>query len=407
VVRRSREVEYRRLYLGFRDDAPADAPLVPTFDYILTSPPFIDVSDSEGPTTAQLTTARNHRGGLTGHLVGWHQAEYSSCATTTRSRFYLPTPAWWSGVEVPYGYMAELPWVHAYATDDLQAGRRTPWAIFRSEWALEAAVVLLETFRNLQVLWRYPPRLLDWIRALGPANICVGPRDPDAEATAILGALLDLADQLPDTEAFRERLRARNTDRRDREGWVWAGLEMENHAACAKVAEDLRPFDLPYTADILAARSYGDTRGGWAAAVSTARSPRYPGGGTEPPASSAVTGRGIFPGGSVVVRPGYRSLRGQLLGQPHRFIRPRGTPGHPRCRLRPAGPRPLGSGTAGVGACRRMRPRRASRLHDGDLDGRLVPHRRLPRGLGRAVGPGQRRHPAPAGEGAASVGGSS
>jgi len=158
VVRRSREVEYRRLYLGFLDDAPADPPLVPTFDYILTSPPFIDVSDSEGPTTAQLTTARNHRGGLTGHLVGWHQAEYSSCATATRSRFYLPTPAWWSGVEVPYGCMAELPWVHTYAADDLHAGRRTPWAIFRSEWALEAAVVLLETFRNHRILWRYPPR---------------------------------------------------------------------------------------------------------------------------------------------------------------------------------------------------------------------------------------------------------
>jgi len=70
VVRRSGEVEYRRLYLGFLDDAPADPPFVPTFDYILTSPPFVDVSDSEGPTTAQLTTARHHRGELTGHLVG-------------------------------------------------------------------------------------------------------------------------------------------------------------------------------------------------------------------------------------------------------------------------------------------------------------------------------------------------
>jgi len=155
--------------------------------------------------------------------------------------------------------MAELPWVHTYAADDLHAGRRTPWDIFRSEWALEAAVALLETFRNRRVLWRYPPRLLDLIRALGPANICVGPGGPDAEATAILGALLDLADQHPETEAFRERLLARNTDRRDREGWVWAGLERENHEACAKVAEDLRPFDLPYTADILAARSYLDT----------------------------------------------------------------------------------------------------------------------------------------------------
>jgi len=148
VVRRRREVEYRSLYVGFLDDAPADLPLVPTFDYILTPPPFIDVSDSEDPTTAQLTTARNHRGRLTGHLVGWHQAESSSCATATRSRFYLPTPAWWSGVEVPYGCMAELPWMHTYAAEDLHAGRQTPWAIFRSEWALEAAVVLLETFWN-------------------------------------------------------------------------------------------------------------------------------------------------------------------------------------------------------------------------------------------------------------------
>ena len=100
VVRRRPKVEYRRLYLGFLDDALADPPFVPTFDYILTSPPFLDVSDSEGPTTAQLTTARDHLGVLTGHLVGWRQAEYSSCATATRSRFYLPTPAWWSGVEV-------------------------------------------------------------------------------------------------------------------------------------------------------------------------------------------------------------------------------------------------------------------------------------------------------------------
>jgi len=83
---------------------------------------------------------------------GWHQAEYSSCATATRSRFYLPTPAWWSGVEFPYVCMAELPWVHTYASDDLHAGRRTRWAIFRSEWALEAAGVLLETFRNRRVL---------------------------------------------------------------------------------------------------------------------------------------------------------------------------------------------------------------------------------------------------------------
>ena len=139
-------------------------------------------------------------------------------------------------------------------------------------------------------MWRFPPRLLDWIRALDPSKICVGPGGPDEEAPAIPGALLDLTNQLPDTEAFRHRFRARITDRRDRKGWVWAGLEMENREASAKVAEDLRPLDLLYTADILAARSYGDARGGWAAAVSTARSNCYPGVETKPPASSAVPG---------------------------------------------------------------------------------------------------------------------
>jgi len=298
VVRRSREVGYRRSCVGLMADPSVDPPLVPTLEYILTCPPFIGVSDAEGPTTLQLTTARNHRGGLTGHLVAWQQAEYTSCATATRSRFYLPTPAWWSGVEVPYSCMMELPWVHAYATDDLYAGRRASWAVFRSEWALAAAVVLLETFRTRQVLWRYPPRLLDWIRSLGASNICINPAGPDAEGAATLGALLDLVDQLPDTEAFRQRLRARSTDRRDLEGWIWASLEVDDDGTHAKVAEDLRPFDLPYTADILEARGYGPARGGCAAAVSAARSPRYPGGGAAPPATSVVPGAaGLSPPG--------------------------------------------------------------------------------------------------------------
>ena len=63
VVRRSREVGYRRSYLGLMDDAHANPPLVPTIEYILTSPPSIGASDMEDPTEVQLTTTRNHRGG--------------------------------------------------------------------------------------------------------------------------------------------------------------------------------------------------------------------------------------------------------------------------------------------------------------------------------------------------------
>jgi len=140
VVRCSHEVGYRRSHVGFMDDAPGDSPLVPTFASLLTSPTFIGASDKEDPTTVQSTTARNHhRGVLTGHLVARHRAEYLSFATATRSHLNPSTPAWCYGVEVPYGSMAELPWNPADTTDDLHAGRHTPWAILCIEWArLEA-----------------------------------------------------------------------------------------------------------------------------------------------------------------------------------------------------------------------------------------------------------------------------
>jgi len=173
VVRRSREVAYRRSYVGLMGDPLMNLLLMPTFDYMLMCPPFIDVSDPEGPTTVQLTTARNHPGSLTGHLVAWHQEDYSSCATATRSRFYLPTPAWRSEVEVPYSCIVELVWVHEYATEDSHARRRTPCAFFRSELVIAAAVVLFHIFRTRRFLWRFPSGLLDWIRSIGPSIICV------------------------------------------------------------------------------------------------------------------------------------------------------------------------------------------------------------------------------------------
>jgi len=77
------------------DDDPGNPSLVPTFVDIVTSPPSIGASDAEDLTAVQSKTARNHRGGLTGHLVACIRVEYLSCATATRSRFYLSTPVWW------------------------------------------------------------------------------------------------------------------------------------------------------------------------------------------------------------------------------------------------------------------------------------------------------------------------
>ena len=65
---------------------------------------------------------------------------------------------------------------------------------------------------------------------------------------------------------------------------------MDDDRTRAKVAGDLFPFYLPYTAVILEARGYGPARGGWAAAVLAARSSCSSGTGTEPTAFPVVTG---------------------------------------------------------------------------------------------------------------------
>ena len=96
-------------------------------------------------------------------------------------------------------------------------------------------------------------------------------------------------DQFPDTEAFRQCLCARCFDRRDRERWVWVDLDVSDGGTRVLLAEDILPFDWPYTADILEARGYGHARGAWAAAVSAARGTLYTGGGSTPPSSSVVT----------------------------------------------------------------------------------------------------------------------
>jgi len=50
-VRCSHEVGFRRSHLEYTDVAPADPPWAPTTHYILTPPPFIEMSPSEGCTT--------------------------------------------------------------------------------------------------------------------------------------------------------------------------------------------------------------------------------------------------------------------------------------------------------------------------------------------------------------------
>ena len=264
--------------------------MTPSMDHNLTSPPFLQSADPVGPTTAQLMTACNHRGGVNGHLVGWHQAEYSNCASILRGRYYLHTPAWCSGVKVPYGCMAELLWCQAYAVEDILAGKASAWSLFGSEWASSAAVALYEAFRDRHVVKCYPPRLVDWIRSLWVDCVCAAATGLEDRPAAPLTAFLNLADERPETKDFRRRRRGRAVDRGDREVWMAAALVSTEEGVVAQVSEDMRPFDVPYSEDLHVARAYGPAHGGWANAVAAARLPRYPGRGPSPP-ESAVTAR--------------------------------------------------------------------------------------------------------------------
>jgi len=184
--------------------------------------------------------------------------------------------------------MADLPWVHKCALDDLRAGPGSTCAVFRTDEALHAGVQLYETFRDRREVCRYPPRLLHWIHALGPEEVCKGLNGHNEEAARTLEALRILGDQLPPNVAFTQRLHVSATDRRDRDGWVAAELEVADGVKLEKVSKDLAPFELPYSAYVLAARTCAGARGGWAGAVAVARLPRYPGGGSTPPAAGAL-----------------------------------------------------------------------------------------------------------------------
>jgi len=117
--------------------------------------------------------------------------------------------------------------------------------------------------------------------------VCKGLNGHNEEAARTLEALLILGDQLLTNAAFTQRLHVRATDRRDRDGWVAAELEVTDGVKLAKVAEDLALFELPYSAHVLAARTCAADPGGWAGAAAAAHLPRYPGGGSTPPAAAA------------------------------------------------------------------------------------------------------------------------
>jgi len=118
VVRRPSEVGYVRTYGQRRTHMVGSSYTAASWDLVVMSPAFLEIP-LDYPTHTSITASRNHRTGSCPFLVGWHQAEFTSCPQPRRAQYYARVPPWWSSVEVPYGVMVELPPVREYTSGAL------------------------------------------------------------------------------------------------------------------------------------------------------------------------------------------------------------------------------------------------------------------------------------------------
>ncbi|GAB0491154.1 hypothetical protein MMPV_002403 [Pyropia vietnamensis] len=261
VVRRPSEVGYMRHYEEVKQLLTDDDLQAPHMDYVVMKPPYIGRSTNY-PTHATLTHCRNQRTTRVGFLVGWHQAEFPSCPVPLRAGLYVRVPAWWPSVEVPYGAMVEVPPVQAYAAKELMNRDTLALNVLRSEWAVLAGAFLLESYRARNILWLYPPVLCQWILRVGSSFICQGEDGHDEEAAEELEALLTLLPNVPSGPAFTQHLRQLDPVRRDRSSWVRVVI-LRRGTIEALVDEDLHPYEMPYSAEVMDNRAMSSGADGW------------------------------------------------------------------------------------------------------------------------------------------------
>jgi len=132
AVRRPSAVGYVRTYCQRRTQMVGSSYTAPAWEFVVISPPFLGLPLDYPPHTS-IAASRNHRTVSCPFLVGWHQAEFTSCPQPRRAQYYARVPPWWSSVEVPYGAMDELPPVQAYMSGALLDRDDFAFKVLRSE----------------------------------------------------------------------------------------------------------------------------------------------------------------------------------------------------------------------------------------------------------------------------------
>lgn len=253
VVRHEGEVGYTKEASRILEGVVVSMmPPSPLAEYVVLAPPYISHGGFRPP--HQLLTACRFFRVKAGFFVGWHEVEFPSCPVPIRTAHYPRVTPWWPSVEVPYGAMVEMPPVLTYLKGALLANHAWAWNVFRSEWAVLSGAYLVEEYRMAGRLWLFPRALRQWIVRVGLEKVCTTARGVDPVAVGELGALLALLDQLPGSKAFETHLKAMDPHRRDRSSWVRVRVEREEMSSTAYVDEDLAPFPLRYSRDVVEAR---------------------------------------------------------------------------------------------------------------------------------------------------------
>jgi len=169
-----------------------DVPPVVAWEWACCSLPYL----GEGEPHFHHQDARTERRvrGSSGILVRASQVESFQVHKSTRRAYYVPTPSWWSALEVPFGFLAWMPRIVAYFGTALRRGESTlAAAILATQWVLEVVRVWYASARTKGYLWHLPAAIVGRLVGLRLANVAEG-AGPDAHA--YLSELMDLHQSL-------------------------------------------------------------------------------------------------------------------------------------------------------------------------------------------------------------------
>jgi len=84
-----------------------DVPPVVASDWACSSPPYLGEGDPHFHHQDARTERRLRE--ASGILVRASPVESTQVHTSARRAYYVPTPSWWSSMEVPFGFPARMP----------------------------------------------------------------------------------------------------------------------------------------------------------------------------------------------------------------------------------------------------------------------------------------------------------